>query len=853
MKFLRKNGIFLFYLFIIIIFVFFVINIRNSGNKFFLTESEVDLYLNSSYQIEIENPEDDKDDNKYKYISLNEDVASVDENGLVTAKKNGEATIEVQNGVYKETLVVNVKTTDIELTNDEVTLSVGETFDINRLIKNSSEDYEYNFRCNDSILSVDSYGIISAIAKGNATVYIKNEKDEEVSVKVNIVDKVIEAENIELDKVNITLKVGEKTTVTASITPNNTKDKSVTWSSNNDNVSVDKNGHIEAKNVGTSIITARTINGFEAKCTVSVIEDSKDDDTPTITPSVPSDKESASISLNKNEVTLKVGKSYKFLATVKNTSDKVKWSVSDSNIASISSDGVVTAKHSGSTSITATVDGVSANAKVYVINEVVVEKSISLNKSNMELLVGESQSISVNFNPSDTTDKSIVWTSSNESIANYKGGLIVGYKEGKCTITATSKNGKKASVNVTVKKNTIVVTERIDVSETSISIPVGEKKNIIATVVPANATSNKLTWTSSNEKVATVNNGLITAIKEGNCIVSVSNNAGKKVDIEVKVTVKGVPPTGVKLSKASATIMSTEKMTLSATVSPNNADNKTLTWSSSNKSVATVENGVITAKKSGTAKITAKTYNGKTATFNVTVRALNIILIGNSKTYRNPDNYPSVYNVFVSMMDKQGYSISASRSVVGGTSLIEHAKGKCFDSCESNNTSKNNSLKSAKSKLTAKKYDIAVLQEKTGNIYSGINYEDGVKEVIKLLKGKNSSVKLYLRQSWYHTARYKKGEMSYQDKANSNANTIAKNNGLSVIKDGLAFETYYKKYKDTKLFLDDTHGTDEGVYLASLCIYKSITGDNASSVTYRGKVTSSRATLLKNIADEVCK
>ena len=858
MNFIKKNGIFLFYIIVIAIVVALVLGSMNQGSKFFLTENEADLYMNSTYQIEIEKTdEESKDKNDYKYICKNEDIASVDENGLVSPKKSGKAEIEVKNGVYSETIIINVKTSDIELNSDTMSVKVGETFDIHSLIKNPSEDEEYKFRCKDSIVKIDGFGMVTALSKGTTVIYISNEKGDEVNVKITVTDKVIEADSIELDKVNITIKVGETTTVKAIVTPENAINKNVTWSSNNECASVDANGNITGVKKGTAIVTAKTVNGFEASLTVTVEEKSSGGSVipiPTPTPKpTPDPVPTASISLDRNELTLKIKGTYRLIATVKGTKGSVTWTSSDTSVASVNSNGVVTAKKEGTTLIKVSVNDIYASCVVKVVNDTVNETSISLNKSNIELIAGESSSISVTFHPSNTTDKSVTWSSSNASVANYKDGLIYGYKEGKCTITATSRNGKKASVNVAVKKETVVPTIRIDVSETKVSIPVGEKKNVTATVYPSNATSTTLTWSSSNPQVATVSNGLITGVKEGNCIVTVKNNAGTKADISVTVTANNVKPTKVTLNKTSATLASTKKITLTATVEPSNADNKAITWSTSDKSIATVENGVVTAKKEGSAKINAKTYNGKKATFSITVRSLKVLLVGNSKTYRNPDSYASVYNVFVDMMSKAGYSVSTIRSVVGGSSLIEHAKGKCIDSCETTDTSKNNSLKNAKEKLTSRKNDIAILQEKTGNTYSGTNYEQGVKEVVSIIKGKNSDTEIYLRQNWYHQSAYKRGDMSYQERANKNCGVIAKNKGLKVINDGLAFMTYYNKYKDLKLFLDDTHGTDDGVYLAVLCMYKGVTGNKASSVTYRGKVTSARATLLKAIADDVCK
>ena len=149
---------------------------------------------------------------------------------------------------------------------------------------------------------------------------------------------------------------------------------------------------------------------------------------------------------------------------------------------------------------------------------------------------------------------------------------------------------------------------------------VGGTQQLTATVAPSNATNKTVTWSTSNGSVATVNStGLVTAVAAGTATITVTTQDGGKTDVSV-ITVT-VPVTGVTLSPATATKNVGGTQQLTATVAPSNATNKTVTWSTSNGSVATVNStGLVTAIAAGTATITATTQDGgKTDTSVITV------------------------------------------------------------------------------------------------------------------------------------------------------------------------------------------------------------------------------------------
>ena len=192
------------------------------------------------------------------------------------------------------------------------------------------------------------------------------------------------------------------------------------------------------------------------------------------------------------------------------------------------------------------------------------------------------------------------------------------------------------ALNVTVPAPTVAVTG-VSLNKTSLSFTgTGSSQTLTATVSPSNATNKTLTWSSSNTSVATVSNGVVKAVGFGTATITAKSNNGKTASC--KVTVNPITVTGVSLNKSSLNFIGTgSSQTLTATVSPSNATNKTLTWSSSNTSVATVSNGMVKAVGFGTATITAKSNNGKTAAVKVTVEqvALSSIAVATmpSKTY----------------------------------------------------------------------------------------------------------------------------------------------------------------------------------------------------------------------------
>ena len=258
--------------------------------------------------------------------------------------------------------------------------------------------------------------------------------------------------------------------------------------------------------------------------------------------------------------------------------------------------------------------------------EISVE-SIAISQPSAEMEVGETLSLKATVSPSNASYDGFTWTSTNPRVASVsESGLVSALSEGNTTITVMT-GGKTATCLVTVNTPYVYVSS-VTLDKTSISLYVGEIYELKATVMPSNA-NQEVTWSSSDSKIATVDEkGLVTGVKAGTVKITATSKENSSIKATCTITVESIPVSSVELDKASLTLTEGDTYTLKATVKPDDAYEKTPTWSSSNTSVATVsDKGVVTAVKAGTATITAK-CGGKTAACEVTVQTKAIAVTG---------------------------------------------------------------------------------------------------------------------------------------------------------------------------------------------------------------------------------
>lgn len=234
--------------------------------------------------------------------------------------------------------------------------------------------------------------------------------------------------------------------------------------------------------------------------------------------------------------------------------------------------------------------------------------------------LGESLEIYI----SKYSDQAILM-SSNPEVIDVSTGKPVGISEGDAKIYCTYGNEKTNEISL----KCIIKIENITISEERLDMTIGEEKTLTVNAIPENATIGELTWTSSNENVATVKDGIVKALQKGETIIKVFDIVNTKENI-CKVKVMDVPVTSVSLDETSVNIGVGQKYILLETIKPNDATNKTIKWESSDPSVIDVDNGNIIAVSKGQATVTVTSSNGKTASckFNVTNEDPN-----NSKKY----------------------------------------------------------------------------------------------------------------------------------------------------------------------------------------------------------------------------
>ena len=314
------------------------------------------------------------------------------------------------------------------------------------------------------------------------------------------------------------------------------------------------------------------------------------------------------------------------------TNKSVIWSISDDAVtlggSNNDSTRTVTAQKGGTATITVTAqDGsnVSNSIEITVTDDTPVPVTgVSLNKNSLSLTVGGKDTLIATVAPTNASNQKVNWSSSNDKIASVdSSGNVTAVAQGSATITATTEDGQKtATCSVTVTQGNVPVTG-VTVSPTSSTVAINGTLQLTANVQPSNATNKAVTWTSSNNSIATVDaNGKVTGKAVGSATITATTTDGKKTaSCTVTVTASTIPVTGVTVSPSSGSVNVGATLQLTATVQPSNATNKAVTWTSSNNSIATVDaNGKVTGKAVGSATITATTTDGKkTANCTVTV------------------------------------------------------------------------------------------------------------------------------------------------------------------------------------------------------------------------------------------
>jgi len=244
--------------------------------------------------------------------------------------------------------------------------------------------------------------------------------------------------------------------------------------------------------------------------------------------------------------------------------------------------------------------------------------SIILSENEITLNKGESNRLEYTINPNDTTqDKTLTWKSSDESVVTVENGLIKAVGRGTATITVTTTNGKKATAKVTVKEPK-VLSVTVEKTEYNLTID-SEDITINPTIETQDNPTYEIEWTSSNENVVTIEEGVLKVIGTGAATITLKAQ-DKLATIEVNVT---SPLKEITINESINEMLIGETIQLTIQYNPvNTTDNKKIIWTSSDESIAIVENGLVTALEKGTVTITAMSLYGMTSSITITINSL---------------------------------------------------------------------------------------------------------------------------------------------------------------------------------------------------------------------------------------
>lgn len=254
--------------------------------------------------------------------------------------------------------------------------------------------------------------------------------------------------------------------------------------------------------------------------------------------------------------------------------------------------------------------------------KLVLVTGIQLNPGSLNLSVGSTATLQATVSPDNAANKTLTWSSNAPGVAtvDLNTGVVTAVSAGTAVITATAADGSNVKAECTVTVYPAVT--RVDISNTDLSLHKGESHTLSATVYPEGALQT-LSWSSSAPDIVSVDkDGKVTALKAGTAIITATAADGSGVKAECAVTVK-IPVSSVTMSRSSLRIYEGRGYTLSAAVSPADAADKSLYWSSSDDSIASVDqDGKVTGHKPGVCTIYAQAQDGSGAYASCVVRVL---------------------------------------------------------------------------------------------------------------------------------------------------------------------------------------------------------------------------------------
>ena len=427
---------------------------------------------------------------------------------------------------------------------------------------------------NEKVATVDAEGNVTGVAKGQATIRATaaDSSGKTASLTVTVTQL---PESITLKTTELTLGVGKAQTLSATVLPSNANDKNVIWTSSDASVAkVNQEGRVTAVSIGTAEITAQSCANPDITATADVR---------VVQPVM-------ALRISESKLELGVGDSAFVTLTVQPsdaTEQSVTFSSDNARIATVDENGMITAVAKGQTTIRAKANDGSGKAASLSVTVAQMPEEITLNSTSLTVNTGKYKTIKATVLPANTNNKNVVWTSSDPSVAKVNSeGRVTGVKAGACVITCQSKvkGDVVAYADVTVTQ----LATKITFDQKSVDVNVTESAYVPWTVAPDDVTDSGVTFSSSNTRIATVDqSGVITAVKRGTATITAKAVDGSGTT--GKLTVNVIQPVeGVHMKDANARVDVDESIRLTAVLEPSDASNTRMTWFSRDESIASI-------------------------------------------------------------------------------------------------------------------------------------------------------------------------------------------------------------------------------------------------------------------------
>lgn len=556
---------------------------RNIAGLKLKTKSK-NLDVGEKFTLEYTLSPADATNTKINWVSTHPSVAKVDSEGVVRAVSAGQTIImaRTEEGGYVDTCTITVKqkAEDIKIKEKYIIMNKGDIYEIPyELDPDDSTGVDIDWETNKpKIATVSKDGKVTAVAAGSATIRGEIAGGETAYLYVTVIEKV---ESIKLNYDEKVIYREDEITLVANFTPSGATNQNVKWESSKPSVAIiSAKGKVKGITAGTTIITCTTDDGsFKAICVIHVRE------------------LSTKIKLNHTFYAVGLKQSFVLKPTVTTTNatnKKVEYTSSNNSIASVNSEGKITGKKIGYTTITVTASdgsGARATCRVRVVRPTT---SIKLNRKIMTMIAGRSTILKATIYPKNSSYKTVTWTSSKPEVARVlSDGTVTALSPGETTITASSRdNGgkKKAYCYITVREE--VLSSGITVMTQNPVLIVGEKSTMSYSKTPADSTD-VVTWESDNNGVATINRstGVISARNSGTATIYAISNSGNSGSTTVTV---------IGMDVKSITLEQYTNYKLSITGAPAGVN-----WYSENPNIATVQNGNVITRRPGKTNIVA--------------------------------------------------------------------------------------------------------------------------------------------------------------------------------------------------------------------------------------------------------